>query len=550
VVKRLPWLALLFSLAAGVAAHAQDVNVTASTDRSSVRENESFTFTLRVEGSVRGEPDTSALEADFDVINRSSSTRIQIVNGRTEQVAEWQMQLMPRRAGRLTIPPIDIGGVASNALELDVMPAPPPGDAVADIFMEVEAQPENAYVQSQIVFTLRLFVGVGTGRATLTTPTLAGVEAIIERLGEDAQYQTVRDGRSFVVRERRYAVFPQAAGELEIGPVTFEAMVIPNRGFSRVQRYRSDTVRIEVQPAVAPPAKYPGAVWLPASHVGLTERWSDDVDSLQLGIPQTRTLTIEADGLLETQLPDLEMAVAEGIRQYADQPELDRSAGPDGLKVQRTERFAVIAQRDGPVELPAIELPWWNIGTQRWEVARIPARMLNVLPSAETVVPIAAEPAVVAQAPAPQAPSSWWLVSAVLAGGWLTTAFAWWWSARSRRVPEVVQSTAKSGWQEDRRLMRELLKACERNDAYAAQQLLLAWGAARMPDSPPASIGALAAALPAEAAQAAAALERHLYGRGAGPWDGSALRQALGAVQAVTKHGDHARADALLPLYR
>ena len=99
--------------------------------------------------------------------------------------------------------------------------------------------------------------------------------------------------------------------------------------------------------------------------------------------------------------------------------------------------------------------------------------------------------------------------------------------------------------------MRELLQACERNDAPAAQRLLLAWGAVRMPKSPPASIGALADALPADAREAAVALERHLYGRGgAGPWDGSSLRRSLATVDAVAKHGEHSRDDALLPLYR
>jgi hypothetical protein len=547
------WRWALVLLAAGIAggAWAQAVRVTAATDRSSVRENESFTFTLRVEGSVRGEPDTSPLEADFDVLNRSTSTRIQIVNGRTEQVAEWQMQLMPRRAGRVTIPALEVGGVASNPLELEVLPAPPPGDAVADIFMEVEALPANAYVQSQVVFTLRLFIGVGTGRATLTTPEIAGVEAIVERLGEDAQYQTVRDGRSFVVRERRYAVFPQAAGMLEIGPVTFEAMVIPNRGFSRVQRFRSETVRIDVQPAVAPPAQFPRAVWLPASRVEISERWSDDVDALQLGIPQTRTLTIEADGLLETQLPDLDMAVTDGIRQYADQPELDRTTGPDGLTAQRIERFAVIAQREGAVELPAIELPWWNVNTARWEVARIPARTLEVIPSAEMVAPASAPPAAIDAPAAIVEPGPWRTISAALALGWALTGFAWWWLGRSRRAPAERRASAPAaGWHEDRRLMRELLQACDRNDAQAAQRLLLAWGAARLPKSPPTSVGALGAALPAEAAAAAAELEQHLYGPAPAAWDGSRLRRALGALQAVAKHGEHARADALLPLYR
>ena len=36
-----------------------------------------------------------------------------------------------------------------------------------------------------------------------------------------------------------------------------------------------------------------------------------------------------------------------------------------------TERFAVIAQQPGPVEFPPVELPWWNVDEERWEIARI-----------------------------------------------------------------------------------------------------------------------------------------------------------------------------------
>ncbi len=112
------------------------------------------------------------------------------------------------------------------------------------------------------------------------------------------------------MRERRYAIFPQQAGTLTVGPATFEAMVIPDRGFSRVSRFRSSTLDLAVQPAVAPPASMHGAVWLPAQRVALSEKWSDDSTALTVGIPRTRQVTIEADGLLETQLPELALPQA------------------------------------------------------------------------------------------------------------------------------------------------------------------------------------------------------------------------------------------------
>jgi len=531
---------------------AQDVVVRAAVDRASLRENESFTYTLRAEGQVRGEPDITVLEQDFDVINRSSSKRVQILNGQLEQVAEWQFQLMPTATGRFELPPVSVGGALSNALELNVLAAPPPGVAVADIFMEVEAVPDSAYVQSQVIFTLRLFVGVGTGRATLTAPEIGGGEAIVERLGEDTQFQTVRDGREFVVRERRYAIFPQDTGVLTVGPATFEAMVIPNRGFSRVQRFRSGAVEVEVMPAVAPPPEYPNAIWLPASSVTLGERWSDNVREFELGIPRTRTLTIEGEGLLKTQLPELELRPADGIRQYPDQPDLDSVAQSSGLTAQRVERFAVMAQRAGVVELPGVELPWWDVNAERWEVARLEPRTVTVLPSGESVVqPDIPQPASTPPPPAtPPDSGIWRYLSAALGVGWLITALLWWRSAHPvagrTRKPRVHPR-----WRANRRLVTELRAACAKNDALEAQGILMQWAKLRFAEDPPNSLGALAEQLPETLATAINELEISLYGQAGQEWaGGQALRGAFDALEAVTQSGRNKRSDALMPLYR
>src|SRR5262245_56636329 len=71
VTRRRAVTAVLASLAilAGAAdVRAQDP-VQASVDRASVRTNESFTFVLRAEVPVRGDPETAPLAAQFDILN-------------------------------------------------------------------------------------------------------------------------------------------------------------------------------------------------------------------------------------------------------------------------------------------------------------------------------------------------------------------------------------------------------------------------------------------------------------------------------------------------
>jgi hypothetical protein len=536
-----------------VTVSAQEPTLQASVDRSVVRDNESFTYTIRAEGAIRGEPELAPLEAEFDVLQRSSSSRIQIVNGETAQVTEWQFQLMPKSVGEFTLPAVRVGNLQTNAVAVRVVPPETSGSAPADIFMELAAEPSTVYVQSQVIFTLRLFIGVATGRATLTAPEITGGEAIIERLGEDGQYQTVRGGRNFIVRERRYAIFPQQAGSLTIGPATFEAMVIPDRGFSRVQRFRSGVLELRVQPAVAPPPTMPGAVWLPARRVTLSETWSDDSPVLVVGAPRTRRLTIEADGLLETQLPELPIVQQAGIRQYADQPELEREITEEGLRSRRSVSLAVIAQSPGDVTLAGLELPWWNVTEQRWEIATLPPRLFQV-PSTGEPEPPSTAPASVEPSSVPAEPPSaglWPIVSGVLALGWLATAVLWWRSRRGGRAGSPgAPSQVPRRTDNPRRLLREIRAACAARDPDTARRGLLEWGALKFPDAPPRSLGALAAQLPQNAARAILVLEAEIYGSAAGGWDGQSLNEALAELDAVTGPREPAEKDPLLPLYR
>jgi len=540
------------SLAVTLASHAQ-VSIQASVDRPVVRDNESFTFTVRAEGALRGEPEEGPLAESFDILGRSSSSRVQILNGRTSQVTEWQYQLMPKSTGEFLIPPLHVADAQTNPVSVRVLPPDTStGGAAADVFIELEADPENAYVQSQVVLTLRLFIGVTTGRATLTVPETGGMEAIVEKLGDDSSYQTTRGGRTFIVRERRYAVFPQAAGKLTLGPATFEAMVIPDRGFSRVQRFRSDMITVDVQPAVAPPASMAGAAWLPSSRVTLSEEWSDSSNELAVGVPRTRKIVIEGAGLLETQLPDLDLGSQTGVRQYADQPELTREITPDGLVSKRSVSLAVIAQSPGQVTLGGIRLPWWNVNEKRWEVAELPPRALTIAPSRETPAP-ASEPQTPATsvAPAPAATSGYWpYVGAGLALGWLATLFLWWRASRAARGAGSAAAADAARRPTLRKVRRDLDSACTVGDAEGARLALLAYAELKFPDAPPRSLGALAAVLPEPVGREVLALEAHIYGSATGVWDGEELKLKLRTLDATQDGASRSPDEPLLPLYR
>ena len=329
----------------------------ASVDRAAVRVNESFTYTIRAEGALRGDPELGPLEQDFDVLDTQRNRAFRFVNGQSAQVTEWRFQLMPKAAGTFALPAVRVRR-SRSILRVSVVDAEPTARCCADrrragrhfhgargaAFGGVRAIAGDIHVA--LVHRRRY------GPCDAHSAGVSGGEAIVERLGEDNQYQTTRGGRTFIVRERRYAIFPQEPGALTVGPATFEAMVIPDRGFSRVRAFGPDRSSSRAARCAAA-ASVADAVWLPAQSVTLSEVWSDATPSFPSVCRKARTVTVEADGLLETQLPELVLEQQAGVRQYADQPVLERDVTPTWLTSRRAVSLAVIAQNPGEVTLPA-----------------------------------------------------------------------------------------------------------------------------------------------------------------------------------------------------
>ncbi len=516
----------------------QAATVRAHVDRNPVAVNQSFVLTFDVQGEPDGEPDFSPLSALFDILNRSQGSQIQITNGRMQRSGQWQLTLMAREVGDYTIPAIGFGKDRSNSLSLVVQAES--GDASAQddaLFLEAELVPQQAYVGSQLVYRVRLLRSVSLRSGNLSEPKVSGAGAIIEKLGDDRSFETLRNGVRYVVVERNFAIFPQQAGTLTVEPSVFQGQIAQASRFGfntdlRARRIVSEAFSVEVK-AIPTTAQRP---WLPSPDVQLVEEWPQDPPRFRVGEPLTRTLRLTASGISAPQLPALAGALPDGLKQYADQPYVRNQTGADGLTGVRQEKIAIVPSRVGRFELPAIEIPWWNTETGQQEYARIPARGIEVSAAADfqpgpPPLPVPALPAATAPAAEPGGASRagaglWPWVSLALVIAWLATALLWWRQRRVRQaepapLPRYQPSTPSPEPPKDE--FPELRQACQQNDAAACKSALLGLGKTRWPDQPPASLGALATRVDADFAETIDELNRALYGQATVAWDGAAL---------------------------
>ncbi len=258
---------LLGLLLALLAAAVSAAEVRAWLDRDSARLGETVTLNVEASGSGSDTPDFSALSRDFEQLGTSSSSQVSIVNGTTTAKQLWAVGLQPRHEGRIEIAPIAVGGAASNALALTVLPAPVAATTHAgdEVFVEMQAEPDAPYVQQQVRLTVALYFAVNLADGNLDEPHVDG--AVVQKLGQDRNYQAQRGGRSYRVIERHYALVPQRSGALSVPALHFRGRAVGSDpaamffGRGREIAASSDALALQVRPR---PAGAGSGPWLPA----------------------------------------------------------------------------------------------------------------------------------------------------------------------------------------------------------------------------------------------------------------------------------------------
>ena len=560
------WVVIVLLIGLDVS-RAAGQTVQAYVDRNPISMDETVRLVVELKGPSTGEtPDLSVLNTDFDVLGNSQSSQTSIINGRTSNSTQWVITLAPRKTGNITIPAIRVGAQSSAPLMLTVQERAQGAQANAgkDIFLEATVEPQEPYVQSQMVFTLRLYHAVPIREGQLEDPKIS--QAIVERIGEDRSFETIQDGRRYQVIERRYLVIPQSSGTLKIPSVLFSGKVPDGRrsrsmfgemfgnrpgvfggGFqsTRLVRARSKdmTMNVEEIPSMVQPGE-----WLPAREFSLTETWSSDLSKLRVGEPVTRTITIQAKGLTGEQLPEIPQAENGRVKVYPDQPSITTAFDGSWAVGKREQKLAFVPTQPGNVVLPEIRIRWWNLDTRKPEEAVLLARTLSIHRANASQSSTQSDVKETVDWKDAQSPTSthtimpvtqsgveesldrkpWPVMTGLFFALWVLTAAGWWINHRKLKVQQNSVHEEKKRAQESIRSIRASVKqACMQNEPKQAREALLKWASVTWEDSTPRNLGSVAKRFAKtkqganEAQRAIHDLDRALYSAHVDQWNGT-----------------------------
>ncbi|MEJ2200133.1 MAG: BatD family protein [Desulfuromonadaceae bacterium] len=547
----LPAMTLLLLLPAMTLA----AQVSAVVDRDRIGSGESLQLQLHLDGSPDGDPDLEALERNWEILGRSQNSQMQVINGNFKRSLILSLSLMPRHSGQLEIPSICFGADCSQPVLVSVSEQSAVTETVPPLILETEATPRQVPVGAQILLTIRLFYRGGIVQASLSEPRGEGVELDVRPLGKDQSYETRRDGYRYQVIERRYVLFPRQAGQLTIPGLQLDAQLqddsfrssVFDRPSKRLRR-TGNPIQLEVTP---PPESSSMGPWLPATQLTLQDDWQQP-PTLRVGEPATRTLSITAVGLPAASLPELQVPLPAGWKSYPDQPMRQDNDTKTGIVGTLEQKLALVPTRAGTVELPAVDLDWFDVVSGQWRKAHLEPVSVQVAPAAggnvgtapsslpsepvDKLPPPAAQhqPAAV-KATAPPVPAmsasetttgAFWPWLALLLGlGWLITLV---FCLRRRPVPAPIgENPAEKRDISNREALRAVLTAAEQNDPAATRQALSVLIRLRYPQRVGRELDALRCQGETSLCEALDELDRCIYGREPDTWSGANLASAL-----------------------
>jgi hypothetical protein len=374
------WFGALLGIALSIPSVSIAQQFVARVDRQEIAENE----TLNLEVIYADRADTEAIDFEaalegFSILSNRPSSQTRIVNFKRSSQTSWQLALMPKRTGRLRIPEFQIGSARTRPIDIRVTQALKGPQDGSPFSAELVVDRDRAFIGEQIL--VRIILTASHDVADLRGAALEVPGSETQLVGQ-AEFQRVLEGVAYTATELTYAVFAQNPGALTIPSLQYTGTLRRSRGIVA----RTDTKAIEILDPAMHPVASQKRPWLPADAIVIADEWSGPKDALRVGEPITRTLRVAAASQRAAAISPLRLPDGP-YKQYSEQPILEDTQTSTGILGQRADSIVLVPTQAGPLHLPAIEIDWWNIDEQRWEIARLPEETLQVVAGAAASAP-------------------------------------------------------------------------------------------------------------------------------------------------------------------
>ena len=386
---RTPTLTLVLAFGLAPLAHAEDVAVTLTVDKTTMAADDSLEVSVQVTGTQRApQPQITGLE-NFTVDGQNQASQMQIYNGTVLASINFTYTMTPKKAGEFTIGPatIKIGSNQYQSLPVTIRVTPVAQKTPEETSYYITAEVDQAhpYVNQEMIYTFRLYTRVGVANAQLDLPEFEGFWK--EPLGKQEEFHQHVNGFDWEITQIRFALFPAQAGVTTIAPAHL-ALDIATRSKRRrsifddnffgapaqTKRVTLSTealpVTIKPLPSDGKPAGFTGLVGQFKAEGRLSKRTLNFGDSVTLTVAVTGTGNIHDAALPKLTLPD--------IKTYEDKPNMTPTVSGGRYGGTKEHAIALVPQKAGLHVIEPIAIVFFDPASGRYETTATEAMELTV----------------------------------------------------------------------------------------------------------------------------------------------------------------------------
>ena len=230
-----------------------------------------------------------------------------------------------------------------------------PGDIRLELVLEDR---DHAPLQGEmILLSIRGTYKIPVVREKLRQPALDGFDWM--QLGEDRWYKEREDGFDVLKLERRMALFPQKAGDLEIPAFTHSLEMLGRNGRTVPVEQVSNDLAL-----VATPRPDSDDWWFPVRQIRIDDQWSNQTEALEPGGAALRVVSLTVDGSAPQRIPPMPELTGAGAFIFPHPEHRIVALGPNGPRTRVFWRWTVRPKEGSAGYTNPIRLAWFDTEAQ------------------------------------------------------------------------------------------------------------------------------------------------------------------------------------------
>jgi hypothetical protein len=253
--------------------------------------------------------------------------------------------------------------------------------AAGDIVLRSSVQPEKAWVGQRVILQVDVLGRDGWTQITRFDDIEIPGAYLMRTDSQGTRLQENIDGTSYSGQRYEFSIYPQAAGAIEIPAIEVEVRTRAAGGDTAASVKQAQVPAVTIRSTIPAGAENIRGL-ISTSQLTAEQNWQSLDETLEIGDALERRVSLQAVDVSGMAFTPLEYEDIAGVGIYPAQPAVQDTSNRGSLKGARTEVVTYVFEQAGEVQIPDIELSWWNLADSKLEQVILPGRLVRVVAAA------------------------------------------------------------------------------------------------------------------------------------------------------------------------